>query len=231
MRTSPNVAELCRDVHVAIRGLPRVRFPFDPAELPRAGIYFFFERGESDGHHGGERIVRVGTHRKQNFRSRMGEHYLIGRPLVLRPDKPAPKDRSIFRKNLGRAWIRRSGIDYLDVWDIDFTSRKKRDAFAHLRDMSVERSVEEAVTGLLRENFSFAAVPFDDETLRIGSGGLESRLIGTLAGCPDCRPAESWLGLDAPDDRIRTGGLWQVQHLRDAPVGPDDIELLRSWAR
>lgn len=118
--------DLCNAVHQAARALPRIAYAFERSCLPRNGIYLFFEAGESDGHTGDERIVRVGTHRSDNFRSRISEHYLLDRELEIMADRPAPKDRSIFRKNLGRAWIRKQGIEYLEVWNIDFTTRRNR---------------------------------------------------------------------------------------------------------
>jgi hypothetical protein len=58
--------------------LPLIRFPFKLETLPENGIYFFYEDGEFWGH-GGEklRIVRVGTHKDGNFRSRIMEHFLL----------------------------------------------------------------------------------------------------------------------------------------------------------
>jgi hypothetical protein len=53
------------------------------------------EAGERWGH-GGElpRIVRVGTHREGNFRSRMADHYVIDeRKMEFNRNQPAPKDR------------------------------------------------------------------------------------------------------------------------------------------
>lgn len=178
---SPMTNDLCKAVHNAIRALPRISYPFDRRDLPRDGIYFFFEAGEGDGHTGDERIVRVGTHKNGNFRSRLSEHYLLGKGLDVKADRPAPKDRSIFRKNLGRAWICKQGIEYLDVWNIDFTSSRKRQEHGHRRDTVIEHTVETEVTALLRSDFSFAWVQVADEVERIGTGGLEGRLIGALA--------------------------------------------------
>ena len=40
--------------------------------------------------------------------------------------KPAPRERSIFRKNLGRALLNQLKDEYLKIWEIDFTSNKSR---------------------------------------------------------------------------------------------------------
>lgn len=218
--------DLCQAVHKAVRALPRVTYPFERSDLPRDGIYFFLEAGEWDSHTGDERIVRVGTHRNGNFRSRISEHYLLDKNLDIVADRPAPKDRSIFRKNLGRAWIRKQGIENLEVWNIDFTTRRNRREHAHRRDVAVEREVEDKVSALLRERFSFAWVPVTDEAERIGGGGFEGRLIGTLAQCSACTGSPGWLGRHSPEARIRNSGLWQVQHLTHYPVHTADLGLL-----
>jgi len=48
---------------------------------------------------------------------------------------------------------------------------------------------------------------------RIGSKGLESKLIGTVSGCTRCKPSVSWLGNYSPKKQIRASGLWLTQHL------------------
>ncbi len=49
-----------RQIHELLAGLPRFDATFRNAELPRNGIYFFYEEGEK--FEGRDRIVRVGTH-------------------------------------------------------------------------------------------------------------------------------------------------------------------------
>ena len=223
--------DLCQAVHEAARALPRVAYPFDRSDLPRDGIYLFFEAGEYDGHTGAERIVRVGTHRNGNFRSRISEHYMLNKELNIRADRSPPRDRSIFRKNLGRAWICKQNIGYLDVWNTDLTASRNRHEHAHRRDVVIEREVEGKVTALLRGGFSFAWVPVADEAERMGTDGLEGRLIGTLARCSACAVSTGWLGRHSPDERIRTSGLWQVQHLQHEPVDDADLGLLWRHTR
>jgi len=58
------IPDICVELHQYICALPRYRYPINWDELPRKGIYFQFENGEQA--HGGERIVRVGTHRQAN---------------------------------------------------------------------------------------------------------------------------------------------------------------------
>ena len=82
----------CSLIHTLGWALPRHRFPFDQAAIPHDGIYFLFQDGERA--HGGERIVRVGTHNGEaQLRSRLQQHFINEN-----------KDRSIFRKNEYVRW-------------------------------------------------------------------------------------------------------------------------------
>ncbi len=220
--------DLCRWLHIELEQLPLVRYPFDREELPKNGIYFFYEVSESWGHGGYRpRIVRVGTHKEDNFRSRIAEHFLLD-PNKMNFDhtKSAPHDRSIFRKNIGRALLARDGDAYLKVWDIDFMTRATRKQFGHLRDIEKERRVEAEVTRLLRRSFSFRYVALEGQVRRMGSMGLEAVLIGTLAHCDECGPSRRWLGSYSPVERIRRSGLWLFQHLGAAVMTKAHQQLL-----
>lgn len=211
---------LCEWLHRSLVTLPVFSYPFDKAALPKNGIYFFYEKGERCGHKSGEpRIVRVGTHRDGNFRSRIAEHFLLNeRKMAFTADEPAPHDRSIFRKNIGRALLNKAGDPYLSVWNIDFTPQKTRETKGHLRDISTEIAIETEVTQIIRQDFWFRSVEIPEQTQRMGSEGLERALIGTLARCPQCGPSDDWLGRYSPEPRIRESGLWLVQGLRAAPL-------------
>ncbi len=109
---------------------------------------------------------------------------------------------------------------YLAVWEIDFTSRRNRETYGHLRDIAKEQEIESQVTDLLRRNFSFRYIVVDDQVERMGGQGLEAALIGTVATCGLCKPSPSWLGYHSPKAQIARSGLWLVQHL-DSPVLTD----------
>lgn len=175
-------------------------------------------------------MVRVGTHRDGNFRSRISEHYLLNNSKMnFSKDKPKPSDRSIFRKNIGRALLNRNKDAYLEIWEIDFMTSKNKMKFAEKRDIDKEREVETEITRLLRNNFAFRFIALKDQTRRLGPFGLESSLIGTLASCSFCKPSNNWLGKHSPKDHIRNGKLWLIQHLRANPINEEDrIVLLES---
>ena len=83
----------CKDLHDYVRNLKRYAFPFDKNEVYKNGVYILFEKNEFG--HNGDRIVRIGSHTgNDNLVKRLEEHFL-----------KENKDRSIFRKNIGRALL------------------------------------------------------------------------------------------------------------------------------
>lgn len=203
--------EACRALHGMARNARRHSFPFDSASVPANGIDLLFEKGEVA--HGGDRIVRVGTHTGQNqLPNRLIEHFL----------KPN-KDRSIFRKNIGRALLNREEDDFLAHWNLDLTSRSSRDRYEDLVDHHKQADVERKVTEYIQSSFSFTVLEVPDRTER---SALARGLIGTVASCAECRPSESWLGYDSPKPKIRDAGLWQEQHIGAAPLSAAHIESL-----
>lgn len=223
-----DLSEKCRWLHIELGSLPLIKYPFRAAILPRSGIYFFYEKGESWGHSDDRlRIVRVGTHRKANFRSRISQHFLLDESKrKFGINKPKPSDRSIFRKNIGRALLNRNGDPYLEIWEIDFIARENRQCFGHLRDIEKEREVEKSITRIMRENFYLRFLLFEHEIQRIGSRGLEAYLIGTVAKCKLCGPSPHWLGRYSPKNQIRASGLWLTQHLTAGEIGRNDMEVI-----
>jgi len=88
-------------------------FRFGQDGFPSDGLYVLFEEGERG--HGTDRIVRIGTHRGDGrLPLRLEEHFL-----------KENKDRSIFRKNIGRALLARDGDEFLGQWEIDLTSHHR----------------------------------------------------------------------------------------------------------
>jgi hypothetical protein len=224
------MSELCEWVHEQLDRLPLVKFPFNPENLPNNGIYFFYEAGEECRHGAAKpRIVRIGTHREGNFRSRIAEHFLLNdHAMHFNQDRPAPHDRSIFRKNIGRALLVRAGDDYLQVWNRCFTSAATRLAFGHLRDIEKEKRLETEVTLILRETFSFRYIPIEGQERRMGGQGLEKVLIGTVARCQECGPSSEWLGRHSPVEKVRESGLWLSHYLKASPITETDKQTIQK---
>jgi hypothetical protein len=218
------LSESCEWLHKQLEPLPLIKYPFNPKELPENGIYFFYEKGENWGHGGTKhRVVRVGTSKDGNLRKRLAEHFLLDEgKMNFDAFKPAPRERSIFRKNIGRALIKQRKDDYLKIWEIDFTSHKSREENAHLRDVAKEKELETEITSLLRANFSFKVIELAGQAQRMDKTGLESALIGTLARCPLCQPSTNWLGRYSPKTEISNGKLWLIQHLNAKPIDEQD---------
>lgn len=209
------MSALCERLHHFFNALPRHTFPFDAATIPRNGLYVLFEEGESA--HGGRRIVRVGTHTGDNqLRSRLAQHFL-----------KANKDRSIFRKNIGRALLNRDDDPFLAAWELDLTPSAAKRTYAGVVDPQRLREAEECVSQRIQETFSFAvvAIPAKIERLR-----LESMIISTVSRCTGCAPSATWLGHCSPKEKIRASGLWLVNELYKEPCTELELTALETYA-
>ena len=202
---------LCSEIHGLARLGTRHGFPVDKTRLPANGIYVLFEVGE--GAHGGDRIVRVGTHRgDKRLPSRLMEHFVNEN-----------KDRSIFRKNIGRALLTKTGDSFLAEWERDRTSRAARVAYGPEVESAKRLAVEREVTKYIQSQFNFVVFRVDNRSDRLA---LESKIISTVSRCGECRPSEAWLGLNSPKARIRQSGLWLVNELYKQPLSRTDLRLL-----
>ena len=203
---------VCEALHGWANSLPVFRFPFDVNQIPLNGIYILFEKGEIA--HGTNRIVRIGTHTGSNqLPSRLRQHFLIEN-----------KDRSIFRKNIGRALLNRDHDPFLPLWELDRTSRRMRDQHGGI-DLDRQGAIENAVSDYMRNHFSFAVVRIDEKTERLG---LESKMISTVSLDDACQPSPQWLGLSSPKKKIRESGLWVINELYKEPLTFGDLERLSS---
>ncbi|WP_414530310.1 hypothetical protein [Nodularia chucula] len=128
------MGDLCARVHSYFNQRERFHFPFDKFNIPLNGIYIIFELNEKA--HGGDRIVRVGTHTGNNqLRARIQQHFV-----------QENKDRSIFRKNIGRALLNKDGDDFLSHWEIDLTTREAKKIYKDVIDFDKQRLIEERVS-------------------------------------------------------------------------------------
>jgi|HubBroStandDraft_6_1064221.scaffolds.fasta_scaffold337595_1 hypothetical protein len=203
--------EACEAIHDFVNRLPTLRFPASTM-LPTDGIYFIFEADETG--HGARRIVRVGSHTGHgNLPKRLAEHM------------KANKDRSIFRKNLGRAFLNRSNDVFLKQWDWDLTSKEKKDQLSHLLDIERQQAIETLITDYVVANLSFAVISVADMRSRLL---LESALIATIARCRHCGTSARWLGNHSPVAAIRSSGLWLKQHLNGNIINEQQLHALRD---
>ena len=202
----------CEELHKIFNDMKKYKFPFNEQEIPKNGIYILFEKNEFA--HKTNRIVRVGTHTGQNqLLSRLQQHFLNEN-----------KDRSIFRKNIGRALLNKGKDHFLKQWEIDLTTKEAKDTILASIDLNKQKQVEKQVSRYIQENFSFVVFPVDSEEKRLE---IESKIISTISLCENCKPSASWLGLFSPKDKIKESGLWLVNELYKSPLADKEIEELK----
>lgn len=207
------MSEVCDSLHRLLHQATRFQFPFDNEAVPENGIYLLYECDENG--HQGDRIVRIGSHTGDHkLRSRLREHFLVEN-----------KDRSIFRKNIGRALLCQVNDAFLEQWQLDLTSRAAKQQYANIVDFERQRLVEKAVTSYIQSSFSFVVIPVEDKADRLN---LEAKLISTVAQCTACGPSRQWLGQFSPHQKIRESGLWQVRSLTGEPLSRFELSLLKA---
>jgi|5_EtaG_2_1085323.scaffolds.fasta_scaffold01643_9 hypothetical protein len=203
----------CNEIHKIFNGLKEYKFPFDSKEIPKNGIYILFEKGEKI--NGLKRIVRVGTHTGDNqLQSRLKQHFV-----------KENKDRSIFRKNIGRALLNADNDSFLEQWQLDLTSRANKETHSGKVDFEKLKSVEKRVTEYIQSNFSFAVFEVLEKEQRLR---IESRIISTVSNCTNCKPSKNWLGLSSPKQKIIDSGLWLVNELWKQSLSESELEDLRK---
>lgn len=207
------MSEICRQFHQLIYLKPILQFPFDTNDIPRNGIYILLEKGETG--HGMNRIVRIGTHTGINqLRSRLKQHFI-----------QENKDRSIFRKNIGRAILNRDHDPFLKHWNLDLTTREARQAYKNIVDFSKQKLVEQRVTQYIQKNFRFIVFRVDEKEKRLD---WESKIISTVSFCSECQPSSGWLGIHSPIEKIRQSGLWNVNEIYKRPLSAHEYNELEK---
>jgi len=207
------MSNICNNVHNIFQNLKRYKFPFNDKELPKNGIYILFEKNELA--HNGERIVRVGTHTgNDNLAKRLTEHFI-----------KENKDRSIFRKNIGRAILFKKEDPFLEQWNWDLTTKANKNKYSSLVDFDKQKATEKEVSYYIKNNFSFAIFEVKSKIDRLN---FESKLISTISLCENCKPSSHWLGQSSPIYKIKESGLWLVQGLYKTPLNIDEFEQIKS---
>lgn len=207
------MANLCEQLHHLVMKGKRFDFSAGYSDIPKNGIYILLENGETA--HGCDRIVRIGTHTgDRQLRSRIGQHF-----------ENENKNRSIFRKNIGRCFLQQDNDPYLDIWNLDTTTKVKKELYAPVIDREFEQKLEKRISEYIQANFSFTLFEVPTKVERLY---FEARLIGTVSGCEECKPSDNWLGLSSPIDKIKKSGLWQVMELYSTPLSEEEFDILSS---
>jgi len=203
------------ELHNLFNNLKRYSFPFENfrSEIPKNGIYILFERGEKFNEY--DRIVRVGTHTGNNqLYSRLKQHFV-----------KENKNRSIFRKNIGRCFLNKEGSPYQSLWELDITSRVERERNLRLLDLEFEKQIEKKISNYIQTNLTFCVFQVDSKEDRLF---WESKITSTLAQSVEFKPSNNWLGNFSPKEKIRASGLWQVNELENAMLTRQEMDQLNS---
>jgi len=159
--------------------------------------------------------VRVGTHTGENqLRSRLKQHFINEN-----------KDRSIFRKNIGRAILNRENDPFLQQWNWDLTTRKAKDRYGDIVDWRKQSEFEKKASAYIQEHFSLVVFLFSEKSVRLN---LESKVISTISWCYECRPSDKWVGLHSPKEKIRQSGLWLVNELYKESLSVEEFGELKN---
>ncbi len=205
------MSQKCCLITTVFNDLNRYNFPYDESYIPKNGIYILFEKRETG--HKCDRVVRIGTHTGINqLRSRLTQHFL-----------KENKDRSIFRKNIGRAILNKRKDPFLKHWEIDLTTKETKEEYFRLINLNYQMEVESEVSVYIRNNFSFVVFEVGKNEKRLE---LESKIVSTVSLCEKCRPSSSWLGNFSTKEKIVNSGLWQINELYKKQLNSNDIDEL-----
>jgi hypothetical protein len=206
---------LASRLHILFNDQKRFSFPFTQQinKIPENGIYIIFENGEKFGDL--DRIVRVGTHTgEKQLRSRLNQHFI-----------KENKNRSIFRKNIGRCILNKNKSTYLPLWELDTTSKTDKEKNLKLLDLDFEKKIEKEISDYIQTNLSFCIFLVDTKEQRLY---WESKIISTLAKSNELKPSKNWLGNYSTKDKIKTVGLWQVNELFKSTLTEEEFEALKK---
>jgi hypothetical protein len=204
---------MVNELHIIFNNLERFTYPFENRlnSMPENGIYVKFEKGEK--HNGLDRIVRVGTVTgENNLKKRLIEHFITEN-----------KNRSIFRKNIGRALLNKENNPYLKYWELDTTSRADKEKNLKLLDLEFEAKMEREISNYIKTNFSFCVFRVETKEQRLF---WESKIISTLAF--KSKSSENWLGNFSTKDKIKQSGLWQVHGLKKSKLTNEEFDNLKQ---
>ena len=207
--------DFCLELHKLFNGMKRLSAKdIDKIKIEN-GIYIFFEKGEK--YHDYDRIVRVGTDTGQNnLKSRLVQHYI-----------KENKDRSIFRKNIGRAILNRDGSPLLAYWNKDLTKKENKDKFFNQELSDKQKLLEKVVSDYLDKNMTFVVFQVDLKSERLR---LESGIISALYHSEDFKASCGWLGNYVPQMRnnnVQKSGMWLSQGLKARPLTEEEFQTLK----
>jgi len=216
LKEKASINKKCDELHKWANSLKKTTFPFIEQKIPLNGLYILFQKNEFG--HNQDRIVRIGTHTGKNqLRSRLKQHFI-----------KENKDRSIFRKNIGRCILNKNNDRFLKKWELDLTPRRNKEKYSKSIDFKKQKQIERKVSKYIQDNFSFAVIKIDDKKKRLE---LESKIVSTISLCNECCSSKTWLGLFSPKEKIQESGLWLVNELYKEPLSDKDMIDLKKMIK
>lgn len=205
---------LCYSLHKLFNEAQR--FYWDTIdEVPfNDGIYIIFQSNEK--YHGLDRIVRVGTHRGSGrLKGRLMDHFIN-----------EDKNWSIFRKNIGRAYLNRYYNFYLQIWNRDTRKANVLREIESSYDPGFQKKVEDKISKFLREHFSYTCFPV---TSVVERHRLEEGIIATCHSTPDFSPSSKWFGIYSPEFEIRQSGMWLKEGLDGIALSESEFSKIERY--
>jgi hypothetical protein len=195
-------------------------------QLPKRGVYFFFENGEyRTGQPLVKRVVRVGTHAvstgsKSTLRQRLKQH--IGTR-----SGGGNHRGSIFRLHIGAALLARNGSS-LPTWGLGSSAPPALTESETLRaaEAMCEKQVSEYIgeMPILWLDVPDEASPLSDRSF------IERNVIALLSNKfnPIDSASTEWLGHFSPRQEIRNSAIWNLNYCADNfdPIFLDKFESL-----
>jgi hypothetical protein len=193
-----------------LQQIPGQMIPFNDFEgknLPKAGVYFFFDGRESTRffHRETLRVIRIGTHGVSK-----GSKSLLWQRLRTHrgnDDGSGSHRSSIFRLHVGNALLAIKKRE-LTSWGVGDNASKE------IRDSEVQ--LESEVSQYLRD-LRVAYLPVLDEASADSDRSyIEKNSISLLTqgGAIDL-PSASWLGNFSSSPNVKSSGLWNVNYVGD----------------
>ena len=207
----------CFELHKLFNGMKRYNYKNIDTIPFNNGVYIFF--GENEKYNGMDRIIRVGTDTGQNnLKSRMKQHFL----------KPN-KDRSIFRKNIGRALLNKNNeTELYNYWNLDLTSKEQKEKYFNPRLNEQCKKIENEITNYLCKNMEFVVFNLETKKDRLR---FEEAIISTLYHSEDFIASKGWLGNYVPTNiignHVVNSRMWISQGIKAKEITDEELEKLK----
>lgn len=205
----------------AANGLRRLGEATAADGWPTHGVYFFFEAGELRREASSPRVVRVGTHAlTATSRTTLWTRLRAHRGSLGGRNPGGGNHRgSVFRLHVGTALNARGEYERrVLTWGQGSSApRDIREG-----ESALERDVSKVIGAMY-----VVVVDVPDRHDRACLEQFSIALLSTAAGQQGDLPSTEWLGHEADRPAIRESGLWNVNHVHDAPTELRALSLIR----